>query len=168
MTTKTVLFLLMAAGLALPLEAQESPHISMSAGISEFDLSGTGTEAAFDVRYGHPLAGPLALDAGVGLVRPEQQFGERTWFWQGDVLLQLERRSGRLQPYGGIGLGGAADVRSDDFGGTELRFVTAATLGLRTPVTERGKLQLEGRVRMIGTGFNGSIAQLTLGWAQYF
>jgi hypothetical protein len=58
--------------------ATSSPAISVSAGASQFDLSGTGTAPMVAIRADFPLGRFVLIEGGVGLASPDQQFGART------------------------------------------------------------------------------------------
>src|SRR5258708_38725872 len=94
--------------------------VSLSGGISQFDLSGAGTAPLGAVRIERPLERWLVAEGGILVTRPRQQFGEITTFIVPEFQLQLQTPK-RVAPYVGAGFGRAFDIRSDQFGGTIAR-----------------------------------------------
>lgn len=159
-------------------EPQEAPidvlgtSLAVAAGAFSFDLSGTGTAPLVAVRVDHALHPRLRAEGGVVLARPEQQFGRTTTFLGPEVQLQwVPFRIGwgagpwKVEPYLGVGGGWTWDLRPaglDDR--SEVSF--SGAVGTRIPVGDgrRSGLEAELRVRYMGTGFNGSSGDFTLGW----
>ena len=69
----------------------------------------------------------------------------------------------RIAPYVGVGLGEAFDVRAEQFGGVLHNMTVSGALGLRAGITARAGAIAELRVRGIGSGFNGTAAEWTIG-----
>jgi hypothetical protein len=140
-----------------------SPFVTVAAGAFQFDLAGTGTAPMLAVRGALPLAALLLVEVGTLIARPEQQFGRRTTFLAPEVQIQVQWPLGAAAPYLGAGGGWSVDFRGGDGRATDL--TVSAAGGVRIPVTERLGAQLELRVRGIGTGFEGSAAEWTAGFA---
>jgi hypothetical protein len=160
---------LLAIALAAAPAAAQSPRalrpaVSVSAGVSQFDLSGTGTAPLVALRGDYPLLRALLVEAGVSVARPEQQFGGTTTFVIPEVALQLQLPR-RVAPYLGLGLGEAFDFRPERAGGLRNDVTVSGAAGVRAWLTEQVGLRGELRVRGIGTGFEGSTAEWTLGGA---
>ena len=100
---------------------------------------------------------------GESWTRPRQQFGEITTFIVPEFQLQLQTPN-RVAPYVGAGFGRAFDIRSDQFGGTIARVTMSGALGVRAWMSSRAGARAELRVRGIGSGFNGSAVEGTMGW----
>jgi hypothetical protein len=138
------------------------PSVSASAGVSQYDLSGTGTAPMGALRADYPLDHVLLVEGGVSVARPDQQFGQTTTFVVPEVGLQLQLPR-RLAPYLGIGAGAAIDFRGDASGGTQSDPTVSGAAGLRAWLTDQVGLRGELRVRGIGTGFEGAAAEWTFG-----
>ena len=143
------------------------PAISLSAGVSQFDLSGTGTMGIVAARGEFPIVPVLLLEGGVTLARPEQQFSDRSTLVMPEIQLQLQVPR-RVAPYLGIGAGFATDMASEQHGGSDSEITFAGSAGLRAAVTRQVGLRMELRIREFGTGFYGTTADWTLGAAWRF
>jgi hypothetical protein len=155
---------------AAPLLAQPGatrPALSLSAGVSQYDLSGTGTTAVYAARLEQALRPALLVEGGVAVARPDQQFGRRSTLIIPEIGLQAQYPA-RVAPYLGVGLGAAIDRRHANDGGTRSEMTASGAAGVRAWATERVGLRGELRVRGIGTGFEGSTAEWTLGAAVRF
>lgn len=151
------------SGTAVAQAVAPSRAFSISAGASQFDLSGTGTAPMGAIRADLPLASFLLVEAGVGVARPEQQFGERTTLVIPEAQVQFQLPIGPVLPYVGVGGGLAMDFRPDDAGGTQTEVTGSAAGGLRWWITPRAGARAELRVRGIGDNFSGSTAEWTAG-----
>jgi len=164
-----VALLLVAA--ATPALAQSGavarPSLSVAAGVSQFDLSGTGTAPVVSARVDYPLGRALIAEGGVAVARPDQQLGARTTLVVPEVGLQLQYPA-RLAPYVGVGTGAAIDFRGSENGGTDADLTLSGAAGVRAWVTDRMGLRGELRVRGIGRNFAGSTAEWTAGAAIRF
>ena len=163
--------LLAAALAAAPARGQTAlaprPAVSVAAGVSQFDLSGTGTAPVVSARVDYPLGRALIAEGGVAVARPDQQFGARTTLVVPEVGLQLQYPA-RLAPYVGVGTGAAIDFRGSENGGTDADLTLSGAAGVRAWVTDRVGLRGELRVRGIGRNFAGSTAEWTAGAAIRF
>jgi hypothetical protein len=140
--------------------------VSISAGASQFDLSGTGTAPMGAIRADLPLARFALVEVGVGVTRPEQQFGATTTLVIPEAQLQFQLPIGPVLPYLGVGSGLAMDFRPDDVGGTRTDWTASAAGGLRWWITPRAGARAELRVRGIdynGEGFTAAAAEWTGG-----
>lgn len=142
------------------------PAISISAGFSQFDLSGTGTMGIVAARGELAILPALLLEGGVTLARPEQFFG-RTTLLMPELQLQLQLPR-RLAPYFGIGTGFASGMAGEQLGGTDSEVTFTGSAGLRAAITRQVGLRMELRIREFGTGFYSTTADWTLGAAWRF
>jgi hypothetical protein len=147
--------------------ASTRPSIAVGAGVSQFDLSGTGTAPVFTARVDYPLGRVLLAEGGVAVARPDQQFGDTTTFVVPEVGVQIQLPR-RVAPYLGVGVGAALDFRRERDGGTVSDPTFSGAAGVRAWLTERVGLRGELRVRGIGTRFTGSAAEWTGGAALRF
>jgi len=140
--------------------------LSISAGASQFDLSGLGTAPMAAFRVDLPLGRIVLAEPGVVVARPEQQFGSRTTLVIPEIQLQAQLPLGPVAPYLGVGGGLAMDFRSDAFGGTQTDVTGSVAGGVRWWATQRVGARAELRVRGVGAndgGFTGTAAEWTAG-----
>jgi hypothetical protein len=147
--------------------AQEQPRLTLVAGVSQYDLSGTGNAFTTAVRFDAEVTPSILWEASVGFTFPSQQFGDTTTVVIPEAQVQLQWPA-RLAPYIGLGAGISMDFREEDVGGTQTEPTFAGALGLRFALTERAGLRAELRVRGIGTGFEGSAAEWNGGLSYRF
>jgi hypothetical protein len=158
---------LLAVVLALSMPAIASAQldrttVSANFGVMQFDLSGTGEAPMFAARLDQEL-GPIFLgEVGLVYARPNQQFGATTNLFIPEIQLQAQFPA-RFAPYLGIGAGMAFDFREDRFGGTQSNVSVSGAGGVRFWLTDRFGARGELRVRGIGSEFQGSAAEWTLG-----
>ena len=152
-----------------PLVAQDTaarPRFTagLAVGAAQFDLSGTGTtpfaRAHLDVRMAAPSW--LLLQGAVGVLRPEEQSGVKRRHLIPEAQLQAEMSVWNVRPY--LGVGGGWVVPS---GGRTTGTASGAG-GVRFDLGTRLDGSAELRVRGIGRGFSGSIAEWTVGAAYRF
>ncbi len=143
------------------------PAISFSAGVSQFDLSGTGTTSIVALRGEYPLVPALLIEGGVTIARPQQAFSDRGTLLMPELQLQLQLPR-RVAPFIGLGTGFAHDGVVARYGGDANRITVSGAAGLRAAITRQVGMRAELRVRYIGTGFNGGTADWTLGAAWRF
>lgn len=162
---RIVLTALSAIALTLPAAAQigaPRPSISLLAGATSYDLSGTGSAFAGGVFADYPLVRFLRAEAGAGFVRYEPQGGTTTSLLFPEIGLRLIGTVGNVQPYVGGGAGLAAVLEGT--GDTDLTLHGVA--GARFIVAPRLSLRGELRVRSVDP-FTGTTADfmggLTLG-----
>ena len=135
------------------------PGITLAAGVMNFDLSGTGNTAVGAIRADFPLSRIFAVEAAVAVAKPDQQFGSSTIVFP-EVQLQASAPLGRVAPYAGVGVG---IYRLSAPGGGNSDVTFSAGAGARVGITDRVGLVLDGRIHEVGTGFNGTTAELTVG-----
>jgi hypothetical protein len=149
-----------------PLGAQSVPMIptlTLSGGVMQYDLSGTGDEMMYAARVEAPYSRLLILEGGIAGARLKQQFGDTTTFIVVDGQAQLQWPLRVVRPYIGAGAGMSIDARDDEDGGTDTDIALSAAVGARAPLRDRLGMRAELRVRGIGTNFSGSTAEWTLG-----
>ena len=109
---------ILACGLALatrPAYAQSVPEplpvphyrhaAGLVAGVSQFDLSGTGTTALVGARLETELQRWLVAEGALGYFRPQEQFPERSTYAIPEVQLQVQYPGRVVRPYLGVGGG---------------------------------------------------------------
>jgi hypothetical protein len=144
-----------AAAAQLPI-----PSIAIVGGVSSYDLSGTGSTPIGALRVDIPLLA-LVAEGSLGVMAPKEDPG-RTTYVIPEVQLQYQILPILVRPYIGIGGGlfkGVSGVKSDF---SEMTLSAAAGIRATLPLTGLG-LRVEGRIRGIGSGFNGTSAELTAG-----
>jgi hypothetical protein len=136
--------------------------VSVNFGVMQFDLSGTGDAPMFATRFDQELGDIFFAEAGFLFARPDQQFGAKTNLFIPEVQLQAQFPA-RFAPYLGVGAGMAFDFRQERFGGTQSNVSVSGAGGVRAWFTDRLGARGELRVRGIGSEFQGSAAEWTLG-----
>ena len=167
---------LLACGLALatrPASAQSAtqPAVRNSrfaaglvAGVSQFDLSGTGTTVLVGARFDAELQRWLVAEAAVGYFQPDEQLTFGSSYTIPEVQLQVQYPGHVVRPY--LGVGGGYVFASD---GRQKQGTGSGAVGLRIgPPTARFDGLTELRVRGIGTSFSGSTAEWTFGVVHRF
>ena len=147
--------------------AQSSTRLESSVGavvgITQFDLSGTGTAPVVSIRAEQEINRFLVVEGAVTLFRPKEQFGTRRTFIVPEVQLQLQLPAEIVRPYLGVGVGGA--FISNGGGSQE---VISAAGGIRAAISKEWDVRGELRVRNIGKLFTGATADWTAGFARRF
>jgi hypothetical protein len=163
----TLLAALLAVSVPAASRAQSvesRPSVSLNAGAFQFDLSGTGTAPMLALRGDMPLSRHFLAEGSISAARPTQQFGATTFIApEAQVQAQLPLAGGRVAPYLGAGAGLAIDVRNKGYIGDRSILTVSGATGLRYWLTDQLGLRGELRVRGIGTRFEGSAAEWTLG-----
>lgn len=180
---------ILACGLALatrPASAQSvpepvpAPHYrhaaGLVAGVSQFDLSGTGTTALVGARLETELQSWLVAEGALGFFRPQEQFPGRSTYTIPEVQLQVQYPGRVVRPY--LGLGGgyvfASAGRETQIAGPGniepgTQVTGSGAVGLRVAIPDQPLLMLtELRVRGIGQSFSGSTAEWTIGLVRRF
>lgn len=136
------------------------PSVSVMGGISQYDLSGTGTTPFAAARLTVPLLFAVA-EGSIGIMRPDEQSGTHTYIIP-EVQLQWQLFPLLVKPYVGIGAGMFQAISGP---GTHTSvFTGSASAGIRVAVPVIGAgLRAELRVRGIGSGFGSSAAEWTAG-----
>lgn len=136
------------------------PTLSVMGGISQYDLSGTGTTPIAAVRVTIPILFAVA-EGSLGVMRPDEQSGTHTYIIP-EAQLQWELFPLLVKPYVGIGAGMFQAISGP--GTHTSQFTGSASAGIRVGVPLIGAgLRAELRVRGIGSGFGGSAAEWTAG-----
>ena len=136
------------------------PSLSLMGGVSQWDLSGTGTSPFGAVRLDVPLLF-LVAEGSVGIFRPKEDGGTSTYVIP-EAQLQWQIFPLLVKPY--IGVGGGVFRSLSGPRGTSNTITASASAGVRVglPLIGAG-LRAELRVRGIGSGFGGSAAEWTAG-----
>jgi hypothetical protein len=154
---------LVAACLAAPAQADAQlvpvPHFSIMGGVSQFDLSGTGTAPFGAIRVDVPLLVVIA-EGSLGVFRPKEQSGTSTYIIP-EAQLQWQILPFLVKPYVGIG-GGLFKAVSGPSSASEITASASAGVRVSVPLIGAG-VRGEVRVRGIGSSFGGSAAEWTLG-----
>lgn len=160
MRTGCILFVTLCGyALPTPVRAQNTAAqhaVSVTAGVMDFDLSGTGQTLVAAVRATRALTNHVAVEAGASFATPEQQFGPST-FLAPEVQLQYHWQLGRVRPYAGGGIG-LAHERAN-LADNDTDFTWSGAGGLRVDLTDRAAIVGEMRVRGIEVDFTGSTAE---------
>ena len=164
----TLLLSLAMTGIAGAQERTRPLAVSLSYGVFQFDLSGTGDARMFALRAERMFSRRGLLEGGVVVARPGQQFGDTTTLVIPELQAQLQLGVGRVAPYLGTGVGWAFDFRDEADGGTQHDITMSVAAGLRGWFSDRFGARAELRVRGFGTGFSGSSAEWTGGLALRF
>ena len=137
------------------------PFVAVTAGLINFDLSGTGNAAAISGRGSIPVSRALAVEGLLLLAWPDQQFGNST-ITAVDGQLQYHWRVGRLRPFAGGGIGIFFN-RGEGVSDTDvsLSFGGGARVDLGGRVSAIGEFRLRG----IEWDFVGSTAEVMGGLA---
>lgn len=139
--------------------------ISANIGWAQWDLSGVGSSPMVAVRLDHQV-GPQALlvEGSLAALRADEQGGSRSYLTT-EVQLQLQVPRA-VAPYLGVGAGAFSRVSGANSPEHDLTTSAAAGVRLRQ-VIPGAVVRAELRVRGIGTGFTGSVAEWTagIGWA---
>ena len=134
--------------------------VGLTTGVSQFDLSGTGTTAIVSARADVAMQRWLLAEGALSTFRPSEQFGQTRTYLVPEAQIQLQLPAQTVRPY--VGLGGGYVLVSG-----RNRVTASAAAGVRVPITAvdlRGEL----RVRGIGTSFGASAAEWTFGAAYRF
>lgn len=133
--------------------------VTVTAGVSQFDLSGTGTDPVLGVRAEKAWRRWLVTEAAVSTFKPSEDLPNRTRYWIPEAQVQLQLPGARVRPYLGAGGGYVIipDARPNRGTASLAAGVRAALPGSR--LDTRGEL----RVRGIGRNFGGSAAEWTAG-----
>ena len=142
-------------------ESVGSQGVAVMAGAAQYDLSGTGTTSMASVRWDAVPRSWFMTELAVGVLRPPMDAGghQTLVIPEGQLQFQLPLRV--VRPYLGFG-GGAAFANGA--GQNDVTTTASLSTGLRiAPPNAPLTLQAELRVRGIGSGFEGSVAEWTAG-----
>jgi hypothetical protein len=161
---RLVPIVLAAMLVSIPAAAQSSARprtaLGISAGVAQFDMSGTGTAPFGALRLENELTSWLVADAALGILRPREQFNTNRTYIVPEGQLQAQVDFGRLRPYLGAGVGMLKSVSGP---GRTYAIFSGAT-GVRLAVTNA--LDVRGELRV--TGQSATLAQWTVGLARRF
>jgi hypothetical protein len=146
-----------APGSSLP--ERNRPAVSVLAGASPYDLSGTGTAIFGSLRYDVPWGRLVIIEPGLTVLRYENQFDENITYLLPEVSAHVQVPSGPVRPYLGGGLGFTEFLSGR--GGSELTLHAAA--GVRVLLTDNWGIRGEARLRSIDP-FVGNTFDLGLGF----
>ena len=160
--------ILSLASLSGSLSAQTARReVSIAAGISQFDASGTGTAPLAAIRVSAPIVGSWLLgDLSVSYASLDEQFSTtntRTGVLEGQVQTQWPAL--RFRPYLGIG-GGWLHYFNNDAGRGATASTVSGSVGLRVAVSPALLFRGEMRLRTWDSrdsGFHNSAAEFTAG-----
>jgi hypothetical protein len=141
--------------------------LTAAAGVSQWDLSGTGSSVLLAVRADRPL-GPLWLlgEGSLSTFRTDEQGGSVSYIVP-EVQLQLQVPRA-IAPYLGFGAGAFRRDGADAANVDQSVLTTSGAVGIRLwGLIPRAVLRAELRVRGVGEHFTGSAAEWTggVGWS---
>lgn len=139
-----------------------SPSVSLTAGPSQYRLSGNGTGFAAGFRFDVPSGRKLVVEPGFGYFRYTSNTGSRLSFILPEVSFQYQFRAGGFRPFVGIGGGLAEFVKGPGasrgtvhvVGG--FRSTVAGRFGFRAEARLRSYDPLGSAGRMFDLGFGGT------------
>lgn len=144
------------AGRTAAAQPAAEPSVAITAGVFNFDLSGTGTTGAIAGRAAVPVSRALAVEGHLLMAWPDQQFGDST-VTAIDGQLQYHWRAGRVRPFVGGGLGVFLN-RGEGFSDTDVSLSVAG--GARVHLSGRVSAIGEFRLRGVEWDFVGSTAEV--------
>lgn len=136
-------------------------HVTVSAGATVFDHSGSGTTGIYTLRGDWPLYPAILLEGGVGYARRNGAGGVGNVFLP-DLQAQLQGTSGPFSPYVGLGAGLAIESRTNG-SGSGVWFSPSFSAGLRVALTQGAGLRFEARLHGVGADFAGLYSEITGG-----
>ena len=145
--------------------------VSLIAGVSQFDLSGTGTAALIGARADMELNRWFLGEVGFTTMRPLEQFGQRATYALPELQLQVQLPFSVVRPYVGAGVGFATAFAQGAGAATTGTVAVAVAVagGLRVVLPgTRTIVRTELRVRGLGTSFSGSMADWAVGLGRRF
>ncbi|HEX9703780.1 MAG TPA: hypothetical protein VGA20_00850 [Gemmatimonadales bacterium] len=142
-----------------PLVAQSTraPILTVSAGYSEYDLSGVGNAPIAGARLALAVGRFLVVEPAAMYFRYQSQFGTRVTYLFPELSLQAQV-PGPVRPYIGVGAGVYARVAPS----WHMDLTVHGTAGFRADVDERWGFRVEGRLRSLGP-FGGNVADVSFG-----
>ncbi len=136
-------------------------HLTLSAGATVFDRSGSGTTGIYALRVDMPLYPAIVLEGDLAYARRSGAHGIGNVFFPG-MQVQLQGTSGPFSPY--VGLGGGVIIENRTGGrGSGVSFSPSFSTGLRIALTEGAGLRFEGRIHGVGANFSGVYSEFTGG-----
>jgi hypothetical protein len=143
-------------------DSTRMPSFYVGGGVSQYDLSGTGTAPAFAARAAWDWRRNFVLEAGASITRTNLSDGLPMLVIP-DAQIQAQARIGNWRPYVGVGAGVAIGTSSGVAGGWSTEPVASASGGVRVWFRRWLAARAELRVHGIGTGFEGATAEWTGG-----
>lgn len=170
-SSRSALFLALALVGTTVAGAQQSPTrattVSVVGGVSQWDLSGSGTSPVLGARIDRELNSVFLGEAGFTVMRSTEQFEPTTTYVFPEVQLQAQLPLGVVRPYLGAGLGFGTGSASGAYAGTTRTI--AGTGGVRILIPKASTtIRAELRVRGVGDEFTGAMAEWTLGFGHRF
>ena len=149
--------------LGAPVAAAAQTHVSLTAGVAEYDLSGVNKNPIYAVRVAGPVHPRLLVEGGLSYIATEQQFGDADLFLP-EVQAQLQGTWGRFRPYFGLG-GGLAIERPEADTGVEgdIDFSPSVALGVRVDLNPKVGVRIDGRLHGIQPQLRGMVSGLAAG-----
>ena len=138
---------LLALGAPTSTAAQEGQPVTLSvaAGPSAYDLSGTGTSFAVATHGAWQLLPALLVEPGLTFFGYEAQFADRVSYLFPEVSIQAQLPRGTVRPFLGVGGGGGFVVSGQGESAATLHAVG----GVRVQLDPRWSLRGERRVRSV-------------------
>lgn len=148
--------------IARPSRAQlPVPSFSVAGGVSNYDLSGTGS-APFGVARLDLSLLSLVAEGSVGVLRPAEDGDVHRTYIIPEAQLQYQFLPLLVRPYLGVGAGLFKAIAGPDPQRSDLTLSASAGVRIGIPLTPIGA-RAEVRVRGIGSDFNGAATEFTLG-----
>jgi hypothetical protein len=141
--------------------------ISVVAGAALFDLAGTGTTPIVGLRADAEFTRWFVGEVGVTAIRPDEQFRRHATYLFPEFQLQLQVPLRLVHPYLGVGAGLASEPASPVQSGTAPTINGAAGVRVLVPGSS-ATVRAELRVRGIGVGLTGAMADWTIGLGHRF
>ena len=153
-------------GLALPFAHADGQrrNVTASVGISEYDLSGTGTTGVGGLTASFPLTSFLSVDPGFGFLRYRPQLNsDHVSYLIPEVSVRVQIPGPRVNPYLLVG-GGVTTVVE---GSAETDPTLHTAIGAYLWLTRSWALRPEARVRSVEP-WVGTTGDLTFGVSRRF
>ena len=139
--------------------------VGFVSGVSQFDLSGTGTTTIVGIRFDRSIRRWLIAEGALSFINPREQSFERSTYAIPELQLQAQWAAPRfLRPYVGVGGGWLIGTEGQGRRGTASTAVGLRYVGQASPFGARAEL----RVRGVGQLFGSSAAEWTLGGTYRF
>lgn len=136
-----------------------SPAVSLLAGPSSYNLSGTGTALTAAVRFDVPTGRWFIIEPGIGFFRYRTRFGQTIKYLLPEIGFQFQPGRGAVRPYVGVGAGFSEYLTGP---GASPGTVHAAA-GLRVGVTRNYGIRGEIRVRGLDPFSGQRMTDLSVG-----
>ena len=135
------------------------PIVVVGAGVSAYDLSGTGTVGIATAGVTFAPTAYMLIEPSMTFLRYDPQLagGQHVAYLFPEVSVQAQIPGGAIRPYLGVGIGAAATIE----GPSDHALTLNGGLGVRVWTGARWGARLEGRLRSVEP-FHGLAADLTL------